>query len=81
MGLTRGRQLLQEDDPLTDGLEIEPPVILGVNFVILMASIMSFSQAVRMYIHAVCPCLPFVERDLPLSSAPSAPLASSPTCL
>ena len=50
---TLTRLPLQRDDPLTDGLEISPSVVLGINFVLLFVAIVAFSQAVRMYIHSV----------------------------
>jgi hypothetical protein len=46
---------LQLEDPLTDDLETDPTVVLAINFLLLMVSILALSQAVRMYIHAVCP--------------------------
>jgi hypothetical protein len=53
---------MQKQDPLTSDLTVDPVVVLGINFVVLMAAIMSFSQAVRMYIHAVR--APFNVADL-----------------
>lgn len=44
---------MQSSDPIVRNVQIAPGVVLGCNFVILMVAMLSFGQAVRMYIHAV----------------------------
>jgi hypothetical protein len=48
---------VQESDPIVGVIEIPSEVVLGVNFVLLMTSMLSFAQSVRMFIHAVRNCL------------------------
>lgn len=38
---------------MTDGLEIPPVVVLGINFVLLMCSLLAFAHAVRLFVHGV----------------------------
>eukprot|EP00892_Ulva_mutabilis_P012029 jgi/Ulvmu1/9199/UM005_0299.1 len=40
------------NDPVLGGTGVPPFVILGINFVVLMMAMLSFAQAVRMFVHS-----------------------------
>jgi hypothetical protein len=62
---------MQDKDPIVIDVKISPGVVLGVNFVLLMISMLSFVQSVRMHIHAVR-SLSLSDLELP-SQIPTCP--------